>query len=414
MKRTIDEANVNTMSNNKMTSSITTSPYMTTKLQQRLGMLNDNPSKESLQTIARWCAFHRRPPKAQQICDAMLQSITIATSTKKSSTSTLKRALLYVSTLNEILMCDAPRVAGNSTPPDSSDKIFSQLQLWENLAPLRSLMGENVIVPVLGHLVKLMQQQQHDGDGDGLSQSQVMLVEECKESLLHMMDGWESVNAFDSPSLTEQLRTLVMNVNANVKMEQIRQTPDDVTDVTTTTASTIAPTTVASTTAEALPRADIPQAHQQASSEMSSDPDSINQAEVQDNSSAVLLMASEKAEAAKTDGISTTNADASADAEENDAEKVQAMDMEEDATSETKASPDGGEAVSLSSSKKEPTGTTLSSKLDDSSKDQQTSSNNNKSPAAVSGAKRRVSEAATTVFEKVDFEKEVRNLWCWC
>jgi len=174
--------------------------YMNSKLHQRLAMLNDTPSKESLQTLARWCAFHRRPPKDEHLCQAFLQSIL-----DLKLASRAKRGVLYLTMMSEVLLCDAP----------NDDTAINKLELWDKLSALRLLIGELVVVPAMEHLSKLISLQDQ------------ATCEECKESILTLIDSWESVNAFDSPSLTEQLRKLILNAKSASEEEEAPAEPTE-------------------------------------------------------------------------------------------------------------------------------------------------------------------------------------------
>ena len=160
------------------------------KLTAKLSGLQDTSSKETLQTLAKWIAFHRKHARGSLIEALMGSEVGILNSSRGSRT---------VSVLNELLLLNR-----------------DQPTLWERLADLRVAVGEQLLTAITSAATV-------DVDAENnASTSGITLTPATMEKLINFLADWDKHNVFGGPTLIHQLkRKLTVNSSSSpVKQSQ--------------------------------------------------------------------------------------------------------------------------------------------------------------------------------------------------
>ena len=137
------------------------------KLETRLSTLADGASAESIQSLAQWIGFNRKHSKA--FCTTL---------NKHFQQDSAARQCIYLQIVHGVLLLEK----------DNPTK-------WDRLSDTRSLLGESVVLPAL-------------------QRSNNAAMKEC---VAPMIDEWDDVNAFGTPTLVNRMRKLL---SSEVKEEE--------------------------------------------------------------------------------------------------------------------------------------------------------------------------------------------------
>lgn len=152
------------------------------QLQQRLVLLTDNSSRESLQTVARWMAFHRRHSVA--LSTALMSCIQ-----DQLLKNNRKRAFLYLSVAHDLILMGSVE--------DITNKSFSDL--WDKLKQFRVHLLQLVFAPTATALC----------DGSSFETT-------WKEKFNDMIPQWESCMSQDDV-LYPMIQTVIAILDQTAK-----------------------------------------------------------------------------------------------------------------------------------------------------------------------------------------------------
>lgn len=147
------------------------------KLEKKLKALADSASKESMQTLANWVWFNRKNAAAfaTTFRDALV------------ATNTDTRQWLYWQVLSECLFANR----------DNAEK-------WERASDLRTILGEEAVVPALRSL-----------GGRALT-----------EKVEGLLKQWDEDNVFGGPTIVGQIRRLLTTPQVSVEQETVDSSTD--------------------------------------------------------------------------------------------------------------------------------------------------------------------------------------------
>jgi len=189
--------------------SLSTKVSIVKQLQQRLVLLTDNSSRESLQTIARWMAFHRKYSLA--LSTALMSCIQ-----DQLLKSSIKRAFMYLSVAHDVILMGSVE--------DSTTKATSDM--WEKMKQFRLHLLQLVFAPMAIALC----------EGSFLDKA-------WKEKFNEMIVQWESCMSQDEvlyPMIQEIIVTIhrttetaatIPNKNDEQEEEFVTSMSDTTTDV---------------------------------------------------------------------------------------------------------------------------------------------------------------------------------------
>jgi len=148
-----------------MSSSSTASEKYATKLATKLSGLQETSSKETLQTLAKWIAFHRK--HANRLIPVLMDS-------KTSGVLHPKKGARTAAVVSELLLLDKDRPTR-----------------WERLADLRVAVGEQLVRTIADA---------------ASSSSDAALTSATVEKLSSLLPEWDKHNVFGGPTLIHQLK----------------------------------------------------------------------------------------------------------------------------------------------------------------------------------------------------------------
>jgi len=161
---------------------------------KRFGALTSSPSKETLQSLARWILFHRAHPVILSSLTGLFDSSNSSDAMHQtsSSASLLPRKLVFLNVIHEILVADSV-----------SDTI-----MWQKYHPFRVAVGEMVLLPILDSIRYHLK--------TTTSSETVSQIEKMSERLKVMKEAWKEVNCFESPTLLDDIIKVLLLIDKEI------------------------------------------------------------------------------------------------------------------------------------------------------------------------------------------------------
>jgi len=153
---------------------------------ERLRSLAYNPSRESIQTLARWKLFHRRK-HAHSLCHALYNEI------ESDNTSPLRK-ITYLDVVHEMLILDCTSIHNNDT------------RRWDRWAEIRSILGEEVVRPALDCVRSALFLALTSGSVS-VEEVEVVVSKLRAQSLT-----WIKLDCFDSPTLLDEAESTINSI----------------------------------------------------------------------------------------------------------------------------------------------------------------------------------------------------------
>lgn len=149
----------------------------------RLRSLASNPSRESIQTLARWQLFHRRN-HGRSLCSTLCDEI-------KSNATSFPKKINYLDIAHEMLIFNHNSINNKGSV------------LWEHCADIRSVLGEVVVRPALNCLRSELFLALNSGSMS-LEEAGVVVTRLKTQSSI-----WVEFDCFDSPTLLDEAESII-------------------------------------------------------------------------------------------------------------------------------------------------------------------------------------------------------------
>jgi hypothetical protein len=199
---TLTNTNTNTNTNINMTNET-----ISRKLTSRISNLTSSASKESIQTLTKWILFHcKHHPLALQ--RTLHQHMKTSTSTGTSTGTSSPQIVVVWNIVHDLCIAHSSisSGSGSSSGGSASASAGGDQGKWNSFSSFRGSLGESVVRPALEDLQSTLE------SGAAASAVPLQNMLKVRDNLQNMVQMWKQVNCFDSPTLVDEIRRLVVKI----------------------------------------------------------------------------------------------------------------------------------------------------------------------------------------------------------
>jgi hypothetical protein len=201
---------------------------ISSKLFHRITQLSSSASKESIQTLAKWIFFHmsHHPVAISQTLRRLLTSNTttatgMVTAAVGAEVNDQYHHLLVTWNILHELLISGSSLGGSTVPVAANSAVSYENELWLQRKEIMEALGESVIRPGMEFLIDCLKKEQP------YQQQEKEMILQVKEKVKQMLGVWEELDAFQSPTLLEEMKRLILKMDFEKGEEQEEEKVSD-------------------------------------------------------------------------------------------------------------------------------------------------------------------------------------------
>lgn len=124
--------------------------------------------------------------------------------------------------LHELLISGSS-LGGSTVPVAANSAVSYETELWLQRKEIRESLGESVIRPGMEFLIDCLKKEQPHQQ-----QQRKEMILQVREKVKNMLDIWEELDAFQSPTLLEEMKRLILKMDFEKDEQEEENVSDDV------------------------------------------------------------------------------------------------------------------------------------------------------------------------------------------